>query len=291
MDSYILIIGATGRIGREYVSHLMNKNAKFIGVSKSSPTNKYDHVKIDFNDPDEKRLEEFLQSHEIKAIFHLATTNTLMDDSLEYHEKINAGSVKLFLKLIKKYNLNCPFVYTSTELVFKSKKEGQDEDSQDYNPLGNYAKSKLMAEKEALTYKNSIILRFGNVIGIENDFLTTAISTIKEKKPYNAWDNIYNRFTYVSDIINVLDEIIKYTGKQKIFHIACNDPPLSRYEFLKRVIQSKYRNTYFLEYLNKTSASRDQILARPEYAVLNTKITEKELNFKSRSIFDCLSRQ
>lgn len=238
-----------------------------------------------------EEIREFVSNNRINAIIHLATTNTLMNDSLEYHEKINVDSVKLFLELINEYSLNCPFIYTSTELIFNSKKEGQDEDSQDYNPLGNYAKSKLMAEKEALTYKNSIILRFGNVIGIENDFLTTAISTIKEKKTYNAWDNIYNRFTYVRDIINVLDEIIKYTGKQKIFHIACNDPPLSRYEFLKRVIQSKYRNTYFLEYLNKTSATRDQILARPEYAVLNTKITEKELNFKSRSIFDCLSRQ
>ena len=157
--------------------------------------------------------------------------------------------------------------------------------------LGNYAKSKLMAEKEALKYENSFVVRFGNVIGIENDFLTSALNTLKEKRAYNAWDNVFNRFTYIEDILYVLDKILNYEGNQRIFHVACNDPPLSRYDFLKKVIEIKYGDTDLLKYLNKTSATREQLLTRPQYAVLNTKITEKELKFKPRSIFDCLSRQ
>lgn len=293
MDSYIVVIGSTGRIAREYVSHLINKNKndRFIGISKSSPINKYEHIKINFEEPDEKILQKLLQEHEIKSIFHLATTNTLIEDSLDYHEKINVGSVKLFLELIEEFNLNCPFVYTSTELVFNSKREGQDEESQDFNPIGNYAKSKLMAEREALKYDNSFVIRFGNVIGIENDFLSSALNTLKEKKTYNAWGNVYNRFTYIGDIIAVLDRIRSYKGKKRIFHVACNDPPLSRYEFIKKVIELKNENKELLKYLSKTSATIEQMSTRPQYAVLNTKITEKELNFKPRSIFDCLSIQ
>lgn len=291
MDSYIIIVGATGRVGRRYASHLIEKNTEVVGVSRTESISSSPNIKIDFNLPDTKKIEEFASKNKIEAIVHLATTNTLMNDSLKYHEKINVGSVRLFLDLIKNYNLDCPFIYTSTELVFNSKKEGQDEDSQDSNPLGNYAKSKLMAEKEALAYENSFMVRFGNVIGIENDFLTSALNTLREKKVYNAWDNVYNRFTYIEDILYVLDKILNYGGNQRIFHVACNDPPLSRYEFLKKVIEIKYGDTDLLNYLNKTSATREQLLTRPQYAVLNTKITEKELNFKSRSIFDFLSRR
>lgn len=291
MDSYIILIGATGRIGREYSSHLIETNTKFIGLSKTDAIHNHNHVVIDFISPDTKELEKFISKNKIGAIIHLATTNTLMNDSLEYHEKINVGSVKLFLDLIRKHNLECPFIYTSTELVFNSKREGQDENSQDFNPLGNYAKSKLMAENEALNYENSIVIRFGNVVGIENDFLSSSLNTLKEKKAYNAWDNVYNRFTYIDDIIYVLDNVIHYKSKQKVFHVACNDPPLSRYDFLKKVIELEYENSDLLKYLNKTSATCEQLLARPQYAVLNTKITEKELEFKTRSIFDWLSRK
>ena len=291
MDSHIIVIGSTGRIGRAYTYHLQKNNLKFVGISKTDTQNEYNHIKIDFNAPSMKKVEEFVSNNKIQAIIHLATTNTLMDDSLEYHEKINVGSVKLFLEVIEKYKLGCPFIYTSTELVFNSKKEGHNENSPDFSPLGNYAKSKLVAEKEALKYKNSIVIRFGNVIGIENDFLSSALNILKQKKDYNAWGNVYNRFTYIDDIIYALDEAISYKGNQKIFHVACNDPPLSRYEFLKRVIELKYKNSDFLKYLNKTSATRKQLSVRPQYAVLNTKITEKELNFKPRSIFYYLSRQ
>lgn len=290
MDGYIVIVGSTGRIGRKYAAHLKKNNTRYIGVSKSeSPLDSF-QLKIDFNYPDTKKLEELISKNKIDSIIHLATTNTLMDDSIEYHEKINIGSVKLFLDLIEKYKIKCPFIYTSTELVFNSKKEGHDEDSREYNPLGNYAKSKLLAEREALKYENSFVVRFGNVVGIENDFLTSAINILKEKKFYNAWDNVYNRFTYIEDIICALDQIRAYKGRERIFHIACNDPPISRYEFLRKVIELKYANTDLITRLNKTSATREQLLTRPQYAVLNTKITEKELKFKSRSIFDCLAR-
>jgi len=291
VDSYILVIGSTGRIGREYSLHLKKNNTQYIGISRAKSSSDSPYIKIDFDSPDIKNLEDFISKNKIKAIIHLATTNTLMNDSIEYHKKINVGSVKLFLDLIRKHNLRCPFIYTSTELVFNSKREGQEEYSQDFNPLGNYAKSKLMAENEALKYEKSFVVRFGNVIGIENDFLNSAIKILKEKKAYNAWDNVCNRFTCIKDIIYALDEITQYNGNQRVFHIACNDSPLSRYEFLKKAIEIKYGDAELLKYLNKTSATREQLLTRPQYAVLNTKITEKELNFKPRSIFDCLSRQ
>jgi dTDP-4-dehydrorhamnose reductase len=291
VDGYIVVVGSTGRVGRRYCTHLRYYTPKFIGISRTESITGFPNIKIDFNSPDTKNLKEFISKNKIEAIIHLATTNTLMNDSLEYHKKINVGSVKLFLDLIKEYNLECPFIYTSTELVFDSKKIGQDEDSQDFKPLSNYAKSKLMAEKQVLKYENSFVVRFGNVIGIENDFLTSALNNLKEKKTYNAWDNVYNRFTYLDDISYALDKIAHYKGKEKIFHVACNDPPLSRYEFLRKVIKNKYESTDLLKYLNKISATREQLSIRPQYAVLNTKITEKELNLQPKSIFDCLSKQ
>jgi short-subunit dehydrogenase len=54
VDKYILVIGATGRIGRAYTSHLQKNNAKFVGVSKTGPQYRYNHSQNDFNDPDEE---------------------------------------------------------------------------------------------------------------------------------------------------------------------------------------------------------------------------------------------
>lgn len=285
--SGIIVIGSTGRIGAKYCSHLRDQGKKIICISRSEKNICNKNIKIDFNNPEIDNLRTYISNNSIGPIIHFATTNVLMKESLEYHEKINLGSVKILLDLLDENNINTRFIYTSTDLVFDSKKEGQDETSQNFNPKNNYAKSKLKAEKEVLKHENGFVVRFGNVIGIENDFLTAVIHTIKEGKGYNAWGNVFNRYTFIKDILDVLDKLLTYDGNNRVFHVVCNDPPINRYDFIKEYLEITGK-TNLGKYVNKTNATEEQLSGRPQYSILNSKITERELGFKPKSVFDWL---
>lgn len=285
--SGIVVIGSTGRIGAKYCSHLLSQGKEILCISRSEKNICNKHIKIDFNNPDLDSLITYISNNSIGPIVHFATTNVLMREPLEYHEKINFGSVKMMLDLLDENNTDSRFVYTSTDLVFDSKKEGQDENSQNFNPKNYYAKSKLKAEKEVLKYENGYVVRFGNVIGIENDFLASVMNTIKEEKIYNAWGNVFNRYTFIEDILIVLDKLLTYGGNSRIFHVVCNDPPINRYDFIKKYLEITGK-TNLVKYVNKNNATEEQLSGRPQYSVLNCKITERELGFKSKSIFDRL---
>ncbi len=244
--SGIVVIGSTGRIGTKYCSHLLSQGKEILCISRSEKNTSKEDIKIDFNNPDFDVLRNYISNNSIDSIVHFATTNVLMKEPLEYHEKINFGSVKILLDLLDENNTTSRFVYTSTDLVFDSKKEGQDENSQNFNPKNHYAKSKLKAEKEVLKHENGYVVRFGNVIGIENDFLSSVMNTIKEEKIYNAWGNVFNRYTFIEDILDVLDKLLTYNGNNRIFHVVCNDPPISRHDL----------RTHYLDHPGNTTLVR-----------------------------------
>src|SRR3989344_1703969 len=129
-------------------------------------------------------------------------------------------------------------------------------------------------------------MRIGNVLGVDGDYVSVLANKLNSKEKYGAWANIFNRFAGINDVCWAINEVADYPGKQKIFHIASSEEPMSRYEVAKRLVDHmevrgilpQGSSQFLLESEHKYNDGR------PKTLNLQTEITQKELGFKPSEI-------
>tara|TARA_X000000368_G_scaffold407872_1_gene387828 strand:- start:171 stop:1100 length:930 start_codon:yes stop_codon:yes gene_type:complete len=171
----ILITGSSGYIGSEIANYFEQKNIKYIGIDShiySSPKNiinKKRHVKIDISN---NKIKDLIKKYKIITIIHCAALSYVLDAEKNKKKYIqnNVKKTKKFINICKDLNVK-NFIFLSTSNVYSESLKTFSEKNLT-NPINLYGKTKTIIEKYlyTLNFKNLIILRLFNVVGMTKKF-------------------------------------------------------------------------------------------------------------------------
>ncbi|MCS6935235.1 MAG: NAD(P)-dependent oxidoreductase [Chitinophagales bacterium] len=129
-------------------------------------------------------------------------------------------------------DLNIPFAFTSTDLVFDGKRGNYTEEDTP-NPLMWYGAHKVQAEEDAMRiYPRTVIFRLPMMFGLREasgkNFMWQIINRLKEGKPQRLFTDEYRSVSGALSISRGILQLLENTSG--IFHVA-GAGKLSRYEF------------------------------------------------------------
>jgi len=244
----ILITGSSGFIGFHLSNRLSNSNL-ILGVDNhnnyysSSIKNKrlkillkkknFSFKKIDLND--KKNLELVFKKFKPEIVYHLAGQPGVLYSfkNPKSYEINNIRATDSLCNICKKYKIK-KFIFGSSSSVYGDQKKFPITEDSKLNPKNPYAKTKLYSEKiVAKTFKLSktkfIIFRFFTVygpFGRPDMFIHKFLNSIKNKERIYIHNNGLNfrDFTYIVDILTILEKALIVNPKSKILNICRSKP-------------------------------------------------------------------
>ncbi|MGB4644278.1 MAG: dTDP-4-dehydrorhamnose reductase [Dictyoglomaceae bacterium] len=223
----ILITGAKGQLGSEFVKRFEKEDKDFLALG---------HTELDITDL--KRVLEVFEEYKPDVVINCSAYN-LVDKAEEERVnaiKVNAIGPKNLAFACEKHNSS--LVHFSSDYVFDGKKEGLYVEDDIPNPLNVYGESKLLGEefiKEET--KRFLILRTSWVYGEgKQNFIYKLLSWAKEKEYIKVACDEFSVPTYTGRIVEITLQSIK-NGLSGIFHLT-NSGYTSRFEWAKVIFKS-----------------------------------------------------
>jgi dTDP-4-dehydrorhamnose reductase/SAM-dependent methyltransferase len=230
--SNALILGGTGMIG-SFFDFGIKPSSKELNIINLSSIESYIN-KLENN---------------ISCIINLVALN-LRDSEKDIFKTIdiNINGTSNLLKIAKK--LNIPFILLSSGAVFSSKNNiSFFTENTETNPNCLYGYSKSAAEKIALLYEKSIVIRTGWVFGgsqkTHYKFVENFINNFLTNTKIYANNNFFGSPTYVMDLI----EKIKYLISNNIYgvHHLVNSDVASGYDVAVEIARLMSKNVDLIE--------------------------------------------
>lgn len=262
----ILVIGASGFIGRNIYSFLKKEGIDVIGTYfKNKILDEMVHLDV----LDEYMVRDLIVNNDFDFIIFTAGNKNTKECENNYEKayKDNVVSVENIVKAIK-CKKETRFLFFSSDYVFDGEK-GNYKDTDIPFPKTNYGKTKLIAEdflkNSGIDYK---IVRTSAVVGNGSEYYNWLINSLKTKDKIEAFLNIYFTPTPINFLTkNILKLLICWKDiPQDILHIVGNEK-MNRYRFtciLKELIKSKtqviginadFKNTLFQKDLSLLNSS------------------------------------
>ena len=167
----------------------------------------------------------------------------------------NEKATKSICKISKKFNIK-KFILGSSSSVYGDQKTFPILENTKLNPKNVYAKTKLESEKiVGKTFLNSktnfIIFRFFTVYGPygrPDMFIHKFLNHIKLKKLINIYNNGLNfrDFTFVDDVVNILEKSINLKITNSIINICRSKPVLTK-KLIKIILKYYPAKNIFLK--------------------------------------------
>ena len=204
MKKNILLIGSSGYLGKNLKKalkknyNLITPNKKKFDITNTNKIKKYLKDKIDFI---------------INLSGQMSTNKKLMKNVI-----VNGN--KNIIKFCK--NKKIIVYYLSTSLIYGFSKKNIEENSLK-KPINDYAKFKLIAEKEYQKSKiNYIIVRLCNIYnGKNNGIIKILTKSIKKNQIIHLTNNnVYRNYIHIDDAINIICKMIKKHLKHKEYNLG-----------------------------------------------------------------------
>lgn len=224
----ILVTGSNGFLGQHLCINLANKGFEVIATSRGS--NKIGYIQnLQFQAVDvtkKNEIDDVIQQFKPDIIVHNAAMSK-PDDCHNNHDSCILQNVTATEYLIESAkNMNCYFIYVSTDFVFGENGPHSEEAAKE--PLNFYGKSKLMAEEIVINsgLKYAImrpVFIYGKQLpNMKGTFLHWVKNSLSNGQKINVVNDQQRTPTYVNDICNGLITMIE---KQVLgdFHLAGKD--------------------------------------------------------------------
>jgi len=231
---HILMTGATGSIGRPLAMTLLKQGCRLTIVTRKEQgadpdfAGSVDILKADIRDP--AALEAVCKLDHVDAFIHLAASLDYFGNRRELTD-INVKGTANLLGAAKRLCVKKFIFISSIEAMGMVGPEDIPADESHYTePVSNYGRSKLEAERFALTFSERnnidvIVLRVGNVYGPRNpSFIVPLANALM------AHDTLYSFFpcykkrylhpVYITDAVDGIAQAVTSTTSGKIFIIA-----------------------------------------------------------------------
>jgi len=266
----ILLTGATGFIGKNFVSYLKSKNVSVDSINR-------DILKND------KKLDEFVKSKHLKmrqnydVLVHLAAE---LDDSSKKLIPVNVTLTKKLLKMCVKNKID-RFTFASSHLVYGKTDYLPIDEEHPTKPKTNYGKSKLLAEDICKKYSENFnlkisILRISSVYGYGQNDKYIIPRMLDNAYSKNIILHKYTNGYQLMDLIHVYDvcnAILKSCKSKKTgTYNLSSGVGITSFELAKTI--SKLTNNCQISIENKKSETN-------HFLYDNSKI-QQEFGFKSK---------
>ena len=261
----ILILGASGQLGKSLVEELSHTNFEIISSSRSD---------IDITDFIHTK-DKIISSNAdvvINAIAYTAVDNAELE--IDKTNLVNNVAVSNIAEIC--CEMNSVLIHFSTDYVFDGTSTKPYIESEKVNPLSVYGDTKLMGEyaikKSGCSH---LIFRAGWIYSeYGNNFLKTMLHLGKHKKEINIVGDQIGSPTYAKDISNIVIKALYLIKKDNceygIYHYGGNES-CSWYEFAKYIFDEAKNHNFKIPNINEIPSSSYLTQAkRPKYSVLNS---------------------
>ena len=266
----ILITGIAGFIGFSVAKDLIkNKENLVYGIDNfdSYYSKKYKEFRIDFfkkkknfkfiklDITNKKLLTKFFSKNDFDVVMHFAAQAGVRYSLInpEKYIKVNKNGFKFLLDSMIENNIPKKIIYASSSSVYGNSKKFPTKETQKLSPNNIYAKTKISNEKLAIKYKkkyklNICGLRFFTVYGEwgrPDMFLFKLLKAYKTKNKFylNNYGNHLRDFTYIGDIIKILNRLIKLKNFTFDKINVCGSKPVNiKNIFQKFVKEHNFKN-------------------------------------------------
>jgi dTDP-4-dehydrorhamnose reductase len=268
----ILVIGATGFIGKNFI-----KSTKLQNVYKTSSKKKKSFIKFDLRTDN---ILELIKTNNIKKVLFLSAISNpyKCELNLKNSNLVNINSTKKILNVLIKKKIY--FIFFSSEYIFDGR-EGNYSERSTPNAKLLYGKQKLNIEKflNAKINKKFAIFRiaktYGDDIADKSIFVEFLKSAKKLKNISVASDQLFSAL-YVKDLIKIIDIFLK--KKIKGTYNVCGDENLSRYKYCKKILEKFNLKKVNLIKKNFLSMSKSKNI--PLNVTMKNKKIKKRINFR-----------
>ncbi len=275
-----LVTGSAGLVGRQVVKDLSETHEVFSCYNKSKPEHE-NVVKMDLLN--HEMISNIMSEKKPDIVIHLAamTAVDLCETDQDSAFKINSQATEILAKECSK--INSFIVYVSTDYVFDGN-VGMYNENNVTNPLGFYAKSKLIGEKSIQKFSSDwCIARTSSIFGLhptKKSFPTWVIENLQKQKQIDVLSDQFTSPTYVPNLSKMLIEISE-RHLDGMFHVA-GATKISRYE-MARMVSDKLNLDEKL--LRDVSMNELKLEApRPKDSSLNISKADTVLNEKPQKI-------
>lgn len=241
----IIVIGATGYIGRYFCCEMNNRGINVLALGRSKQVLDFFQAKgiaSQYFDLNQKDSFSKLPNTNVEAIIDLSAKLAELETPIEDFFNINTMGVYKTLDFAYKNNIK-KVIFTSTHKVYNNVNKNVISEADMINFHGNhtpYIISKVAAEHFAKYYNddygmNAITLRltgvhgYGEILGhlnADGSYTKSAFEVFFEKAlkadPIYVWGNqaIKRDHIYIKDVVNALYSAVKAKEAKGIYNIA-----------------------------------------------------------------------
>ena len=271
----ILITGTAGFIGFNLANYFLEKGITVYGIDNFdryySIKVKKERIKIlnkkknfFFKKIDISKftiLNKYIKKKPIDIIIHLAAQAGVRYSLVNPNKYLdtNLSGFTNLIKAIEKKNIK-KFLYASSSSVYGDSKKFPLKENDKLQPKNIYGLSKKINEELALQYSKIyktrfIGLRFFTIYGewgSPDMFIMKLFKSSVLKKSFylNNYGNHKRDFTYIGDVVKIIEILIKKkTDNHRIFNI-CSNKPINIYNIVKKFRKNNYLNLKLIQ-LNK----------------------------------------
>ena len=299
----ILITGIAGFIGFSIAKDLIkDKNNLVYGIDNfdSYYSKKYKKFRIEFfkkkknfklfklDITNKKLLLNFFSKNNFDVVMHFAAQAGVRYSLInpKKYIKVNKNGFKYLLDAMIKNNPPKKIIYASSSSVYGNSKKLPTKETHKLIPNNIYAKTKISNEQLAIKYKkkyklNICGLRFFTVYGEwgrPDMFLFKLLKAYKSNNTFylNNFGNHLRDFTYIGDIIKILNKLIKLNKFTFDKVNICGSKPVN----IKKI---------FTKFIKEHNFRNFTLIKKNKADVLNThgdnKLLKKIINFSKFTSF------
>ena len=235
----VLVTGANGQLGSDVVNELRKRNHEVVSTDISGNMDYLLDITKDSIIEEVKKINP-------DAIIHCAAW-TAVDAAEDEENKekvfnINVVGTKNLVKAAK--DLDCKFLYLSTDYVFNGKGEKPwKPDDKNYEPLNYYGETKLKGELEVNKLNKYFIVRIAWVFGLNGkNFIQTMINVGKTHDEVRVVNDQIGTPTYTYDLSRLLVDMIE-SDKYGYYHATNEGGYISWYDFCVEIYKQANMNT------------------------------------------------
>ena len=211
----ILIVGATGTLGRAFARICERRNLAYRIVARAE---------MDVTDP--ASVEAAIVRYRPWAVINAAGYVKVDQAEAEAARCMRENTLAPAILALACIRNDLRFMTFSSDLVFDGSTDRPYVESDPVAPLGVYGRSKAEAEKRVLdTDPNAIVIRSSAFFGPwdEHNFVTVALDAMQGGQPFAAASDMVVTPTYVPDLVHTcLDLLID--GEKGVWHLSNATP-------------------------------------------------------------------
>ncbi|MBS3055234.1 MAG: sugar nucleotide-binding protein [Candidatus Aenigmarchaeota archaeon] len=279
----ILIVGANSHIGARIYSQMDHSKHAIIGTYCQHPADDLSHLDI----TNENSVRDFSKKYNPDLIIHLSaiTSTDFCQENPKIAREIHVEGTKRLLS-----HFDSRFIFSSTNVVFYGPNTSYYEDDfSNRNPRSVYGKTKVEAE-DAVLENGGTVVRFDLVLSNskpyqpQQAFNEMVISKLRKGDTINLWTDYLIKPLSNFSVAEGVEKLVDYKGKRRIFHLAGKNQ-VSSEQLGLMVAQIFGLDSSFIKPIPRTPKDLE---TRPSSVSLSTSLTERDLQWKPRSLNESL---